>query len=780
MHTPEQQTLPFSDGPQEASAPPQPQAAGASPVAGTSPVARASPPATRTSPVARASPPATRTPWASLFTWYNSLDRTNTVAFITSFTITLGLGVMLWRVWSLQANPSLDLQSHMGERLSRVTEVARRGDLTDRRGRPLAATRFGMRVFIDPTLFPRQKTDEAIVQLAAATGVSASEFAPKLIATMIQGDQRQAAIDAQEAARKAKVIAERKKLASAGTSPPAPTQADTQTNAAADPAIGSPVEQADAPSPIAPELAEVVSAAAEDPKLPNPVRYLPITGVLDDRRVDIVRKLKIPGVNLEIKQVREVVAEDLTASLLGTVGTEDHGLMGTEMKLDDKLQPRAGSLAYVRDSRGRPLWTSPNSYVPAQDGQDIKLSLDLELQRIVLEELERGVAEADAAGGRAVMMDPNTGEILALADIVRDLPHLVDYDWKTVIAKDNQSGGTRYRTIRKDPARAQHAALGRNRCVEDIYEPGSTFKPFMWSSVVELGFAQPAEVFNTHNGIYRTPYGRIVTDVLRRPSLTWQEVLINSSNIGMTQGTARMTFQQMHDAVVKFGFGSRPGTGLPGETPGLVTPMSRWSNYTQTSCASGYEVAVTPVQVVRAFSSLARRGPANGTLPKVRMTAWDPALEASALDITNRVLPREVADLTRETLRGVTASLDRKLAARENPETGWQYELFGKSGTAEIPLGQPPKGMRRPKGSDGYFSGQYNSSFIAGGPVDEPRVVMIVVIDDPGPELVRQKNHRGAAVAGPVVRRTMERALAYLGVPPSPPMSEDIKKREQH
>ncbi|MBL8757796.1 MAG: hypothetical protein JNK35_05125 [Phycisphaerae bacterium] len=142
-------------------------------------------------------------------------------------------------------------------------------------------------------------------------------------------------------------------------------------------------------------------------------------------------------------------------------------------------------------------------------------------------------------------------------------------------------------------------------------------------------------------------------------------------------------------------------------------------------------------------------------------------------EVTKRVLPARVATQVRETLRGVTANLDRKLAAKNPPEAGWKYELFGKSGTAEIPLTKPPPGKKRPKGSDGYFSGQYNSSFIAGGPVEEPRLVCLVVIDDPGPQLVRERRHYGAATAGPVVRRVMERSLSYLGVPASPPPPPD-------
>src|SRR5262249_803272 len=132
-----------------------------------------------------------------------------------------------------------------------------------------------------------------------------------------------------------------------------------------------------------------------------------------------------------------------------------------------------------------------------------------------------------------------------------------------------------------------------------------------------------------------------------------------------------------------------------------------------------------------------------------------------------RVLPAAIANLARETMRGVAHNLDLKMAKMRADEPQPRYDLFAKSGTAEIPLSKPPPGVKRPRGLKGYFPNQYNSSFIAAGPSEEPRLICVVVIDDPGPEQVRTKHHYGAIVAGPVVRRVMERSLAYLGVPPS-------------
>jgi cell division protein FtsI/penicillin-binding protein 2 len=179
----------------------------------------------------------------------------------------------------------------------------------------------------------------------------------------------------------------------------------------------------------------------------------------------------------------------------------------------------------------------------------------------------------------------------------------------------------------------------------------------------------------------------------------------------------------------------------------------------------GHEVAVTPVQMVRGFSAFARNGDLIGTLPEVRFTAVDPDLGTPE---GRRVLPPEIAELTRRTMRGVTQKVDNKLAERDPSAGPPKYEWFGKSGTAEIPLGKPPKGKRRPVGCDGYFRGQYNSSFIAGAPFEHPRLVVLVVIDDPGPGPISKRQHYGSYVAGPVVRRVLERGLTYLGVPASP------------
>jgi cell division protein FtsI (penicillin-binding protein 3) len=632
------------------------------------------------------------------------MDRT---ALIAAAGVVGVMAIMLGRVIQLQVAPSVQLQPFITDRLTKITEEAPCGDLTDCRGRQLAVSKFGYRVFVDPLEFPNPP-GPAISLLADAVGMKPQEVAKRLAPAM-EGNTE--IIDAHS-----------------GDDPPEETS-----------------------------------------KLK---RYITIGGVLEDWRVESVKALRIdnkpiPGVHLETRPVREYTAAAIAASIVGMVGSDMIGLSGAEKMFTPYVQPEKGSLKYVRDARGEPMWIYPGGYTPPARGRDIRLSLDLEVQNIVVEELKRGVAEADAAGGRCVVLDPYSGEIMAMADYVRPCKDAKDYDWNAPIPKGGN--GTRYRIIPKDIQAAIDPALGRNRCVEDVYEPGSTFKAFMWSTCLMHGVTNVNEVFNTYNGHWKTPYGRPVTDVHPKDHLKWTEVLVQSSNIGMTQAVSRLSFTQARDAIVSLGFGKRAGLGLPGESPGMVTTEKDWSKYSQTSVAFGYEVGVTPVQMVRAFSAYCRKGDLMGTIPSVRFTATD--FDSAMADPGRRVFPSSIAQTTKETMKGVTDGLDDKLAKQHE---FFRYEAFGKSGTAQAPLGKPPAGKKKPKGSDGYFGGQYNVSFIAGGPYEDPRVVVLVVVDDPGPDLVKNKRYFGSAVAGPINRRIMERTLSYMGVTPSVPYGQSV------
>ncbi len=665
--------------------------------------------------------------------------RANRWASFAGALMAIALGVIVLRVAQLQVAPSARLAEHIQARVTRASLPGVRGEILDRRGRLLSTTRIGYRAFVDPTLFP-DPPEEAIIRLSDALGLMPEDVGEPIMSKVALNDARLALL-------------------------PEPERVDQQS--------------------LSEMLRQMFSGGERDDERtesPRLVRYVPVGPVLDEDRVARVRGLRIPGVHLERRDIREYPGGSLVASVVGKVGDEPEWSIGAERILNEQLLGDSGKAEYVRDALGRPLWVEPGHWNPARRGHDVRLSIDLELQRIAHEELTRGIADADASGGRCIMLDPLTGEVLAMVDIVLDRQDLEPYAWEPLdpqvprIAHASGSARPRYKTLTDDPGRKIHPALARNRCIEDVYEPGSTFKSFIWSVITERGLAKPTEVFDTEGGRWFTFYGRYIEDVTKRDVMTWQEVLVNSSNIGMIKAGERMSFEQMHEAIVRFGFGSRTNIGLPGEGAGIITPMKRWSKYSQTSVPIGHEIAVTPIQMVRAFSSFARSGDLAGTLPEVTISAVDH--DALSVPVVNRVLPAPIALLTRQTLGGVTHNVEErmKLQARstagmegESPESGnWRYLLFGKSGTAEIPLGKAPKGMRRPRGSSGYFDGQYNSSFIAAGPTEDPRLVCLVVIDDPGPQRVRSRTHYGSMTAGPVVRRAMERALTYLGAPPSP------------
>lgn len=710
-----------------------------------------------------------------------ALVRADRIGAIAAWVISLLLVVMLVRVVQLQVAPSDRLVEQRQARVTTRTDLPSRGDIMDRRGRLLAATRFGWRICLDPVNLKPEHIDTTIVTLANALARPEEEVGERVMWVLEENARRAEVLAGASNPREVKPPPATLLLEAIGFQPrtnPDEPMAQREPELAEppvdiDPETGlesSPIDFANMPAP---------------PDILKPIRYLPFREIIDDGVKASLQRLKIAGVQFEPQQVREQVGGDTVAALVGKVGVEAN--IGMEAKLNDRLTGTPGSVKYVRDAMGRPLFIEPGQVKLPVHGEDVRLSIDFELQSMGLEELQRGIEESNAAGGRLVAIDPRTGEILTMCDIVRDVPNLKEYPWeddpKALKAAGKQvgpktpymaprPGAARYRTIRTDEVRTKHpelAAMLRNRCVEDIYEPGSTFKPFIWSTITELGLARIEEVIDTESGRWITYYGRKLNDVTKRDVMTWAEVLVNSSNIGMAKVVERLTHKQVHDLVRRFGFGKPTGVGVSGEASGIVTTLKDWTIYSQTSYAIGHEVAVTPLQMARAFSAFARTGDLAGTLPDLRLTAVG-SEQDDVPTLLYRVLPARIAELTRKTMRGVAENMQNSLEQLDHSQTGWKYIIFGKSGTAEIPLGKPPPGKKRPTGSTGYFDDQYNSSFIAGGPIESPRLVVIVVIDDPGPELVFARplpRHYGAKTAGPVVRRFMERALTYLGAPPS-------------
>ncbi len=441
-------------------------------------------------------------------------------------------------------------------------------------------------------------------------------------------------------------------------------------------------------------------------------QFIVIEDLLDDRQVRAVRSAGLRGVGLEPRQVRHYPQGDRAATIVGLVGFEHTGLSGSEHAFERMLAPRQGRLSYLRDVRRRTLWCEPDGYEPGSQGREVRLTLDLVVQEIAERHLGEAVTRTNAAGGRVVVLDCRTGAILAMCDLLSEPPTTPE-------------------------------ALRRNRCVTDPYEPGSTLKPFIWAVATELGRADPREIIPCPTDRpYRTGYGRSIRDSHYWGPVSWQEVLVRSLNTGMAIVAERMTHAEMRQAVTRFGFGERTRCGIPGETAGLVTSTARWNSYTQSSVSFGHEIGVTPVQMARAFSAFAT----GGMLPDVRILAGPPAEKGPPVRFVRQVCSPSMASLVRDALAQVMTE------GTGRPAQSRRYRLFGKSGTAQLP---------RPEGG-GYFEDRYVSSFIAGAPLRDPRVVVLCVIDDPD----RSRGHWGAQVAGPVVRDVIDETLVYMGIAP--------------
>lgn len=660
--------------------------------------------------------------------------------------VTVGLAAVVGRVAQLQLRPSPELLANVTARVSAKKELPLRGDITDRRGRLLAATRFSQRIIIDPTLL--KDADTSISRIASATGLSADELGRKLIWAMQENVRRAAAIEAAKAAGKDPFAVE-----------------------------DSPEELEELVGPLTAVDGKFPTSKDDEGKgnaLKKPIRYLALSEMLDESQIRRVQEMqkdpkkRVPGLVLESHPVREFVGGEHVAEIVGLYGWAGKHKTGTEKRLNEDLSGTPGRIAFFRDSSGNPLYVEVGQIQRAQPGLDVRLSIDLEIQRMAIDELTKGVEDADAQGGRIIVMDPNTGEVLAMADVYRKVSGLAPIPVLSkeqlakrgaISAKKAELAGSRERYVLVKPdldeqGKPLPSGLGRNRVVEDLYEPGSTFKPFVWSVITELGYLTPNTLVDTEGGgPWITPTGRAIRDVHAAGTQTWAEVLINSSNIGMIKGAKLLSRKEFSDSLVRFGFGKTTNIGLPGESQGAITTLDKWTVYSHTSIAYGNEIAVTPLQMVRAFSAFARTGDLAGTLPRLRIRAVD---EGEPSGVVYRVLPKNVATLTRETLRQVCLNMESKHAKTAPDGSPWKYAMFGKSGTSRPPA--PPFG---------YLQHQYIPSFIGSAPIENPQIVVLVVIDDPGPKRIASKTYYGAATAGPVVRKVVERTLTYLGAKPS-------------
>ena len=417
-----------------------------------------------------------------------------------------------------------------------------------------------------------------------------------------------------------------------------------------------------------------------------------------------VMALNIPGVRQEQEWRRYQPLGPQTGHLLGFVGVDGRGLEGVERTWNASLSGKPGLRQVRRDARGHSLPDSRWIRKPVP-GKAMQLTLDATIQSISYAALAEAVHEQHAKGGSVVVMRPQDGAILAMANWPGYNPN-------------------NYRHF--------HPGQWRNRAITDVFEPGSTMKPFTIAAALNSGRWQPDSRIFCENGSMKVADYTIHDD---HPEgwLDITGVLMHSSNIGAAKLAMDIGSRSLYDTLKKAGFGSRSGTGLSGESPGIVLSPERWGPVETANIAFGQGIAVTPLQLATAFSVLANDG---------KYVA--PVLFAEQLGSHHpvQVMKAKIARQVRQMLEFATGE-----DGTGHKAVPVGYRVGGKTGTAQIP---------NPRG--GYSKGKYNAVFAGIAPINDPQLVIVVVVDEP------KKSIYGGQVAAPVFRHIAESALPYLGV----------------
>lgn len=420
---------------------------------------------------------------------------------------------------------------------------------------------------------------------------------------------------------------------------------------------------------------------------------------------DRVAELKIAGVRFEREYRRYYPAGETSAHVVGVTNIDDNGQEGAELAYDALLDGEDGKKRVLKDLHGNPIKDVEYLSAP-RFGADVNLSIDLRLQFFAHRELKAAIEHNGASSGSLVLLDARSGEILALANQPSFNPN--------------------------DLARLRADAM-RNRAITDMYEPGSTVKPLTVLAALDSGLFSARSVIDTSPG-YMHVGRKMIQDPHNRGPLTLAEVLAKSSQVGIAKIALAVDKRSVFDAFELAGFGVPPHSGLPGEVAGQLPSGELDKEIVRATLAYGYGLSVTPLQLASSYLILATGG--------VRLPVS--VLRLDTAPAGERVFDeRHVRDVVRM-LEGVTAAEGTAPKARVKG-----YRIAGKTGTA------------RKIGADGYDDARHVAFFAGLAPVDEPRIVMVVVVNEP-----KGSVSGGGDVAAPIFARVMARALRVLSIEP--------------
>ncbi len=427
-----------------------------------------------------------------------------------------------------------------------------------------------------------------------------------------------------------------------------------------------------------------------------------------------VAALELPAVGFMKAYRRAYPSNELAAHLLGYVGAENKAHNGIELAYDKYISGTDGEILIQTDAGRRPFGSLGRAAVP---GSTVQLTIDQFLQHLAERELREGVRENNAKGGSAVILDPRTGEILAMANEPTFDPN------KYGEANDVER---------------------RNRAIQDVYEPGSTFKMVTASAALEEHLMTPDVPIDVTGGRIRINRARIVTDTHAYGVLSFTDVIVKSSNVGAIKIGQRLGAERLGRYVDRFGFGRRLLPDLRGENAGIVWDPARWDESILASVSMGYQIGVTPLQMATAASVIAN----GGELIQPRLLkAWTTP-NGVRDEVKPRVLHRAILKGTADELTTIMEGVVERGTATAAKIPG--YAIAGKTGTAA----KLEKGV--------YSHTDYNASFVGFIPSRNPALVILVVIDSP-----HGHGFYGGAISAPVFKRIAETAMRYLGIPPA-------------
>ncbi|MCA9471809.1 MAG: penicillin-binding protein 2 [Nitrospirales bacterium] len=438
---------------------------------------------------------------------------------------------------------------------------------------------------------------------------------------------------------------------------------------------------------------------------------------LTSKEVEAIQASNLPGITVKMESQRFYPKGTSLAHLLGFAGRDSQGLEGLEWHFDSYLQGKKQTVQFQRDaSRGRIALVSDHGLRPYQ-GFRITLTIDEVIQFIAEQELDDAMRRTKAKRGTVLIMDPNTGAILAWAlRPVFDPNHYQDWPRELYV----------------------------NRAVTDPYEPGSTLKVLLAAAALNEGKKTPDELIYCGDGEMSIA-GTKMHDLKQHGWMTLKEAVTHSSNICMVKVALSLGAEKVYDYLRAFGFGQKTEIDLPGESAGLLKAIDDWDGLTLSSLAIGQGISVTPIQLLTAISAVANGG--SLYRPFVVSRVEDPRgnlVMEQNVQMRREPITYETSEMLKEMLANVVSQGTGKQAALMD------YEVGGKTGTAQ----------KAKKGARGYSSTKFIGSFVGFVPVDQPQLAILVVIDEP------EGKGYGGEVAAPVFRKVAEKSLQHLMIAP--------------